>query len=128
MQRIEIESIQKLKQQLEISSDLTGAVFQSLELHQEHAELLNNATLRDNLLLGCNCDPAVLAMFNEPIIIPRIEGLPYNPYRAFLYTPKELLGEYVIGDPDSYNHTVDGATYTQYMAQRGSESMDVRQT
>ncbi len=55
-------------------------------------------------------------------------SLPFNPFRATLYTPEELLGDYVPGNFDTYDNTVDGATYRQYKEEGKDDNTDVRIT
>lgn len=125
--RIEFESIEELTLHLKFSKDLTGAAFQSLDLTGMES-LLQDATLRDNLLLGCTLTPEVQQLFEAPLVFPRLPGLPFNPFRAHLYSPEELLGGYTRGCPESYGTTVDGATYQQYADEGKDDNMDVRIT
>ena len=123
MPRLEFETLDKLKNHLAQSTELTGAVFQSLDLTKMESELAT-ATLRENVLLGCNFNDAVLRHFDRPLIFPQLPDLPFNPYRSLLYSPEELLGGYQIGDVDSYRNTIDGASYHHYIENRGAASMD----
>ncbi len=127
MARHEFESISELKRYLDASKDLTGASFQSLDLTGME-ETLSGATLVDNLLLGCVVPPPVLALFTEPVLFPSLPGLNFNPFRALLYTPEELLGAYRLGDPESYAETLDGIVYKQYRDEYEDENTDVRTT
>ena len=123
MPRLEFETLDKLTNHLSQSTELTGAVFQSLDLTKVESELAA-AILRENVLLGCNFNDAVLRHFDRPLIFPHLQDLPFNPYRSLLYTPEELLGGYQIGDVDSYRNTIDGASYHHYLENRGAASMD----
>ncbi len=124
MARLEFESIEKLKRHLQSSTDLRGAAFQNLDLSSVAAEL-KTAELQDNVLLGCVVPPEVLALFSEPLIFPKMPGLPFEPFRATLYSPEELLGAYEIGRHDSYAETVDGLSHAHYTKNNGADSMDV---
>lgn len=124
MSRLEFESQQELRDYLAGTNDLTGAVFQSIDL----TPLLNdlqNAVLIDNVLLGCNINSAILELFNSPIIFPILPDVPFNPFRSTLYTPDELLGSYEIGNPISYESTVDGKSYQHYVDTGKSNASDV---
>ncbi len=125
--RIEIESALELQLHLKLTRDLSGAAFQSVDFTGLVREL-SGVILRDNLLLGCTLPPSVQALFEEPLIFPNLPGLPFNPFRAHLYSPEELLGGYEIGRPETYVTTVDGATYQQYVDEGKDDNMDVRIT
>ncbi len=125
--RIEIESIEELRLHLKISSDLTGVAFQAVDFSGLES-LLKGVTLRDNLLLGCTLTPEVQPLFDAPLVFPKLPGLPFNPFRAQLYTPEELLGGYERGCPETYANTVDGGTYQQYVDEGKDDNMDVRIT
>jgi len=122
--RLEIETIEKLQSCLSENRDLSRAVFQSVDLVAV-TDLLVDATLKDNVLLGCTTNEAVLALFDNPIVFPILPGLPFNPFRSQLYDPDELLGAYKIGDHATYQQTVDGKCYAHYLTRDGAESMDV---
>jgi len=123
MPRLEFETLDKLKDHLSNSTDLTAAVLQSLDLTKVESQL-DGVTLHDNVLLGCTFNDAVLRHFDRPLIFPQLPELPFNPYRSLLYSPEELLGEYKIGDVESYRNTIDGASYDHYRENRGAASMD----
>ena len=125
--RMEIESALELQTLLKLNRDLSGAAFQSVDFTGLE-QVLSGVVLRDNLLLGCILPPSVQALFEEPLIFPNLPGLPFNPFRALLYTPEELLGGYEIGRPETYRETVDGATYQQYFDEGKDDNMDVRIT
>ena len=124
MKRLEFESIDELKTHLKTSTDLTGAVFQSLDLSTVEPEL-KAAKLKDNVLLGCTAPPAVLALLQSSSIFPSLPDFPFNPFRSGLYTPDELLGGYEIGKPGTYDKTVDGKSYKHYVDTGKAEASDV---
>ncbi len=122
--RVEFESEKEVLAYLESNSDLSRAVFQSLNL-DELASHLKQSKLYDNVLLGCTASAETLALFKEPLVFPQIPNLPFNPFRSSLYTAEELLGAYEVGNPESYQRTVDGAVYKKYKAQGGAGAEDV---
>lgn len=124
---LEFESREEVELYLGASSDLTGATFQSIDLGGM-APQLTGAILRRNLLLGCTVPPDVLCLFEEPILFPALPECPFNPYRGSLYTPEELLGDYIVGDYESYEKTLDGRCYRDFVAQGKDNVMDVRIT
>ena len=124
MKNVDFGSIESLLAHLKTNQDLSNAVFQGLDLTQV-VDQLQAATLKNNTLLGCKCDPKVMALFENPLIFPRLPNLPFDPYRGELYTPDELLGDYRPGEPDSYNETVDGKTYNLFVKEGKAEAKDI---
>ena len=124
---MEFESWQEVELYLTASSDLTGAAFQNVDFTGMEPRLAGTI-LRKNLLLGCTVPPEILALFDAPLVFPPIPNLPFNPYRGVLYSPEELLGAYRPGKPETYDDTVDGACYRQYVDQRKDGATDVRVT
>ena len=127
MKHVDFGSLESLRAHLQTSNDLTRAVFQGLDL-TEVADELQGAVLKDNILLGCKCNPQVMALLEDPLVFPRLPKLPFDPYRGELYTADELLGDYRPGEPASYYETVDGKTYKQFKAQGKAEAMDIMVT
>jgi len=124
MSRLEFESAAELKACLEICQDLSRAVFQSIDL-TPFEESLRGVTLTHNVLLGCKTNESVLALFDAPILLPTLPELPFNPFRASLYSPEELLGDYQIGDADSYAQTLDGKIYDQFVDSGMADATDI---
>lgn len=60
-------------------------------------------------LLGCRTSPELADRFRAcgAVVLPRIEGLPFSPYRGLLYTPDELYA----GLEDGYESTFDARAY-----------------
>ncbi|MEM9776574.1 MAG: hypothetical protein AAF902_18495 [Chloroflexota bacterium] len=127
MKNVDFGSIESLLTHLERSNDLTNAVFQGLDLTQI-VDQLKGAILNNNTLLGCKCNPEVMALLEEPLVFPRLPDLPFDPYRGTLYTAEELLGNYRPGEAESYYETVDGKTYKQFVEQGKAEAMDIMVT
>lgn len=124
MKNVDFGSIESLLTHLQTDQDLTHAVFQGLDLTQV-VEQLQTAVLKNNTLLGCKCNPAVMALFDNPMVFPQLPNLPFDPYRGELYTPDELLGDYRPGEPGSYDDTVDGKTYNQFVKEGKAEAKDI---
>lgn len=122
MQHVEFETLAKLDAHLEAGLSLEHAVFQSLDL-TNHTERLCERSLHCAVLLGCQMPPALVkhAVDSGALLFPRIDWVPYNPYRARLYTPEALLGAYQPGVPDSYDETFDGRVYRHYTEHGGPE-------
>ncbi len=124
MARLEFETLDELKSHLHTSKNLTGAVFQSLDLTAVQQEL-DGALLADNVLLGCQTNASVLQLFQSPIVFPTLPNLPFDPFRSALYSPEELLGGYEIGKPETYETTVDGKSYQHYVDTGKADASDV---
>ena len=62
------------------------------------------------IFLGCTFDPGVEASLRSrgALIFPRLTGVPFNPYRAGLYTPQELYAG-IVDEP--YEKTPDALVY-----------------
>jgi predicted Rossmann-fold nucleotide-binding protein len=62
------------------------------------------------VFLGCTFDPGVEASLRSrgALIFPRLTGVPFNPYRAGLYTPQELYAG-IVDEP--YEKTPDALVY-----------------
>ena len=124
MKRIDFGSIKSLLAHLETTSDLTNAVFQGLDL-TKILDQLRGATLKNNTLLGCKCNPELIMMLENPTVFPRLLNLPFDPYRGCLYSADELLGAYRPGDPASYGETVDGKSYKHFLDTGGANAKDI---
>lgn len=126
MQHVEFESLSKLDDHLSAGRPLTHTVFQSLNL-LEHTARLQRRSLHGAVFLGCEMAPALLdhAISSGALVFPRLNGLPFDPYRPRLYTPNELLGAYRPGHPDSYAETLDGRIYHYFMENGGAQSINL---
>lgn len=62
--RLEFETNEKLRQYLDASNDLSGAVFQGIDLNPLREQLLNS-DLRHTVFLGCKLPPEQLAAGNK---------------------------------------------------------------
>lgn len=63
------------------------------------------------VFLGCPMEPQALAHVRAggALVFPPVPDLPFDPYRAQLYTPQELYAG--LADGGSYEDTPDAATY-----------------
>ena len=120
MRHVEFETLSQLEAHLDAGRSLEHTVFQSLDL-TEVTDRLRERSLHGAILLGCEMPPALTqhASDSGALIFPRIDGMPYNPYRAHLYSPDELLGSYRPGTPDSYAETLDGRIYHYFVESGG---------
>ncbi|MFJ6077245.1 LOG family protein [Pseudarthrobacter sp. NPDC092419] len=73
------------------STDLHGWHAQSLDLRGRSADL-ERLQVEGAIFLGCTFDDGMEDALRRrgALIFPRLDGVPFNPYRAALYTPQEL--------------------------------------
>jgi predicted Rossmann-fold nucleotide-binding protein len=73
------------------AADMEGWHAQSLDLRGRTAEL-RRARVEGAVFLGCTFEVGVEEGLRRrgALIFPRLEGIPFNPYRASLYSPAEL--------------------------------------
>lgn len=82
---------------------------QSLDLRGRR-EVLESLDVQGAVFLGCTFDDGVeeLLRAGGALIFPRLEKVPFNPYRGLLYTPQELYA----GVADTrYEDTLDARIY-----------------
>ena len=82
---------------------------QSLDLRGRAAQLAA-MDAQGAIFLGCTFDAGVedLLRGRGALIFPRLDGVPFNPYRGHLYSPQELYA----GAPNSpYEDTLDARVY-----------------
>ena len=82
---------------------------QSLDLRGRTAAL-ESLDVEGAIFLGCTFDPGVEDGLRRrgALIFPRLEGVPFDPYRARLYTPQEL---YAGLDHSPYEELPDALVY-----------------
>lgn len=104
------------------ATSLADVVLLNLDL-RSHAEALRHLEVRDGVLLGCVMEPSELAdaVLRGALVFPRLEGLPYEPWRATLYTPEELFAGFEAGDPCTYCETPDARIYGHFRATGGAD-------
>lgn len=114
---IEIETVEALTAHVEQGEGLRGVVVQGLDLTRaDVAQALRSVSAAEAFFLGCRLTPEVEQHIRQTggTIFPVFEGLPFNPYRAALYTPKELMHGYEQGRRDSLANTIDGQIYAHF--------------
>jgi predicted Rossmann-fold nucleotide-binding protein len=122
----EIESIAELRRHVNSQGDLRNVVVQGLDLTGEAAEaVLTSVDAEDACFLGCRLSEAAEAHVRTTggTVFPAFVGLPFNPYRASLYTPDELMQGYEPGTPETHNETVDAQIY-DYFSERQLDGRD----
>ncbi len=105
----EIETLDELDSLLAGGArSMHGWRLQGLDL-REHEDRLTGLDATGAAFLGCRTSPALADRLRESgaVVLPRIEGLPFSPYRGLLYTPAELYA----GLEDGYEATFDARAY-----------------
>ena len=107
---LEVESLESFDRLVSGGArSLHGWHLQSLDLRGRSAAL-EAADVQGAVFLGCTFDDGVEAMLRAggALIFPKLEKVPFNPYRGTLYTPEELYA----GIADTrYEDTPDARIY-----------------
>lgn len=116
MSRTRIDSAAGLRTRLEAGTSLEEVVFQGVDLVPFEAKLLQR-NLRGSVFLGCRHTTDFAPAFARYgcLVVPRPEGLPYDPFRSKLYSPEELLRRFRPAQPASYHSTPDRLTHLSFM-------------
>ena len=104
-------------------------VLQSLDL-RGHDERVAAHDLTATSFLGCTLGPRVAerAAGDGALVFPRIDDVPFDPYRGALYSPDELLGGYRPGEHGSYAQTLDGRVFAHFEHTGGTSPQSVLET
>jgi hypothetical protein len=118
-----IASEQALQQWLEKQASLVDVVVHGVDLRPLGATIVRTE-VRGAMFLGCTFDHDVLAhvVRSGGIVFPSLAGFPFEPYRARLYTPDELLEGWDRSDAPSYWTTSrDARIYAWYSRTRADD-------
>jgi len=113
--RVEIESLPRFDRHVAAEGSLAGCLVQSLDL-RGRSHILESVDLRNAVFLGCRFKHRVavsLAARGAPVC-PRLPELPFDAYRAQLYTPAELYA----GLEHGYPATLDARVYAWSLRER----------
>ena len=129
MHHTEIETLAEFDAHLAEGRDLRNCVFQGLDLSERTAQLLEGEC-ENSLFLGCVLAEPALEKVGEggALVFPKLPRTPFRSYRGELYSPEELLGDYRIGEPDSYEETLDKRVYDHFVAHGRDESASIVET
>ena len=124
----EVETEEELLREL-AGDGLAGRVVQGLDL-APHAARLHGAAVSGTVFLGCRTPGTLAARLIErgALLFPRLDDLPFDPYRRTLYTPDELYEGFDPGRPESYATTRDALIYAWWRQTGGGEPEDLRVT
>lgn len=122
---IEIDSQSELSKLLNTTKEISHHVFQALDFRNID---ISNYKFSDNIFLGCSVSQTLLDSYGlENVFIPILEGVPYNSFINELYDKNSLLGGYELGNPESYNNSLDKRVYDHYIS-TGKESDSIHET
>ncbi|MEM1297440.1 MAG: hypothetical protein AAGH89_18890 [Verrucomicrobiota bacterium] len=130
MHHTEIESLDELEARVKSGKALSNCVFQGLDLC-DWTEVLVSGSLRQSVFLGCELTDAAIrhALSEQALVFPRLEGVPFRPYRGRLYSPGELLADgYRMGEPESYEETLDKRVYNHFEQHGRDEALSIVET
>lgn len=90
---VEVESLEQFDRLRSRSRKMAGWFIQDVDL-RERSESLLGAEPHGAVFLGCQLEPAIENSLRDrgALVFPGIVGLPFDPYRARLYTARELYG------------------------------------
>lgn len=126
---VELETLAALEAHLKAEGHLCGVVIQALDL-RGHTEAIGQVKVTDALFLGCTLSAETLAyvLDGEALVFPKLDHVPYSAYRGHLYTPEELLGDYVPGRPEQYLQTLDHRIYQHFLSTGGGQPPSIRES
>lgn len=127
--RREIDDLDTLERWLDAGESLDDTVLDGLDLERgrggELARRISEVGVDGAVVLGCRLPTWLQCDLTErgAVVFPPIVGIPYQPYRARLYTPEELFDGFDPDDPCTYCRTPDARIYAHWQATgRGAPS------
>ncbi|MCT2594204.1 Rossmann fold nucleotide-binding protein [Streptomyces sp. N2-109] len=111
----EIETLHEFDRVIAATGSLSGLRIQSVDL-SSRTNVLAEADTEGTVFLGCRMpvEAAARAQAGGALVFPPVPHLPFNPYRAALYTPEELFH----GLSDGYPQTPDARSYAWFQHTR----------
>lgn len=108
----ELHTLSEFDAQVATDGSIAGCFVQSVDLTGRTA-ILRRIPAKGAVFLGCRIARSAESRLRDAgaQIFPRLPDLPFNPYRAQLYTPSELYR----GLDDGYDKTVDGRIYSWFL-------------
>jgi predicted Rossmann-fold nucleotide-binding protein len=90
---------------------------------------LEGVDVTSTVLLGCQLEPPQLVELigRGALVFPRLEGLPYEPWRVTLYSPDELFAGFDAADPCTYCDTPDARIYRHFRQTGGADEPPLRE-
>ncbi|MEO6469851.1 MAG: hypothetical protein ABIP21_12195 [Acidimicrobiia bacterium] len=120
---IEISDESALVAWLDRGDPLVDVVLQGLDL-EGVTDRLVRSSLTGTFFFGCQASAADFGRLIEAgaSVFPQLAGLPFDPYRADLYTPAELFDGFDAADPCSYCRTPDAQIYDYWASTGGAQA------
>lgn len=117
-----VSDLLSLDAHLDARADLADTVVAGVDLRSRAARLASVA-VRNAVFLGCALEPDALVdlVGRGALVFPRLEGLPYEPWRTTLYTPEDLFHGFDAADPCTYCDTPDARIYAHFMKTGGAD-------
>ena len=110
-----------LDEVVKAGTNLKNSAVKGVNLASLNADYWRRVTASNVFFLGCVFDQLEsqeILLHKGALIFPKVDGLPYDPYRLGLYTPDELNSEVRPGT------TLDAAIYQSFMA-KGKFNPDI---
>lgn len=125
----EIDSLRSFEEHIAQQKTLSGFVVQGLDL-RAYTNALQGLALEGAVFLGCHLEPSMLerAYSAGALVFPRLEGLPYEPYRNRLYHAEELYSSFLREHPETYQQTVDAKIYHHWKRHGGVSTPSLLET
>jgi len=111
----ELHELDEFHAYLDEFKTLSHTILQHIDLRQV-APLLKEIPVDGAVFLGCALPAEVSAqlLHKGAWVFPDIPELPFQPYRAFLYSPEALFAGFDPADPLSYCQTPDNLIYQHW--------------
>jgi len=83
---------------------------------------IRSVSAENACFLGCKLNAEIETHIQQSggVIFPAFVGIPFNAYRAALYTPEELMTGYTRGNRSSFSDTTDGKIYAYYKERKSA--------
>lgn len=120
---VEVDTLEEFDQLVRTGTSMAGWFLQGLDLRERAADLLRRDP-RGAVFLGCALEGQVEETLRQrgAVIFPELPGLPFEPYRARLYTAEELYGD--VRGAHSYRRSFDARSYAWRLAQNTPPDVD----
>ncbi|WP_371668892.1 LOG family protein [Streptomyces sp. NBC_00289] len=107
----EIESLAEFDEVVSAHGSLTHHRVQAVDL-TDRTDVLRTVDVKGAVFLGCPMDPEAAARIRAAgaLVFPPVPGLPFDPYRGFVYSPDELFASLDQG----YEATPDALAYAWF--------------
>ena len=123
---VEIENKNEAVEFLNTSNIIENIAFQNIDFIQLETLVLEK-TFTNCIFLGCTIPKTILAKINENCHIYSTTSLPFNLFVSSLYKKETLLDGYNLGNPLSYEDTLDKKVYNHYII-NGKEAESINET